>query len=47
MQIHIAPVLLGGGTRLFTKGGTGLQALEVTRTVEGSNVTHVRYDVKR
>ncbi len=47
MQIHIVPILLCGGTRLFAEGEEGLGKMEVTRTIEGSNVTHVRYKVRR
>jgi dihydrofolate reductase len=44
-QLHVAPVLLGVGVRLF--GDEPMQApdLEITRTVEGEAVTHVRYRV--
>jgi dihydrofolate reductase len=44
-QLHVAPVLLGAGVRLFA--GEAMQApdLEITRTVEGEAVTHVRYRV--
>ena len=45
MQIHVAPVLLGGGARLF--GSLGLDApreLRVTRVVESPYVTHLRYE---
>jgi dihydrofolate reductase len=41
LQIHIAPVLLGGGVRLFENVGT--PKLELTRTVESPAVTHVWY----
>ena len=44
MQIHLAPVLLGGGTRLF--GDTAAPvSLERTRTVESPYATHLRFDV--
>jgi dihydrofolate reductase len=45
MQIHIAPLLLGDGVRLF--GGLGAEppALEVTRVIESPTVTHIRYRV--
>jgi dihydrofolate reductase len=44
-QLHVAPVLLGAGVRLFANGGTQGPDLEITRTVEGEAVTHVRYRV--
>ena len=44
MQIHLAPVFLGGGVRLFEGVGPDLR-LEVTRVIESPAVTHVRYRV--
>ena len=44
MQIHVAPVFLGGGVRLFEGVGPDLQ-LEITRVVESPPVTHVQYRV--
>ena len=45
LQVHVAPVLLGGGTRLFD--GVGPASLEIVRTVESPAVTHIRYRVVR
>jgi dihydrofolate reductase len=45
LQVHVAPILLGGGTRLFD--GVGPADLEITRTVESPAVTHIRYRVVR
>jgi dihydrofolate reductase len=45
MQIHIAPVLLGGGVRLFDEGADA--KLELTRTIESPHATHVTYRVVR
>jgi dihydrofolate reductase len=45
LQLHIVPVLLGGGTRLFDDlGGAEIQ-LEQTRVVEAPGVTHIAYRV--
>jgi len=45
MQIHLVPVLLGDGARLFENlGGTGI-SLECTRVVEAPGVTHLMYRV--
>lgn len=45
LQIHIAPVLLGDGVRLFDQLGDTQVGLEVTRALHSSAVTHVRYRV--
>ena len=42
MSLHIAPVLLGGGERLFENMGTDLHGLELVRTVAAPKVTHLR-----
>ena len=44
MQIHVAPVFLGGGVRLFD-GIAPDTKLEVTRAIHSPAVTHVRYRV--
>lgn len=44
LQIHLAPVLIGGGLRLFDALPETLK-LEKTRTLESSGVTHLRYRV--
>jgi dihydrofolate reductase len=47
LQIHLAPVLIGEGIRLFD----GLDAkgvkLEKTRTLESAGVTHLKFRVVR
>lgn len=48
LELHIAPVLLGAGMRLFEPASLGLadyEAMELTptRVVETPDVTHVRY----
>jgi dihydrofolate reductase len=48
VQLHVVPVLLGGGERLFENpGGVALPRLEQTRVVESLGVTHVRYRLVR
>jgi dihydrofolate reductase len=42
LQLNVAPVLLGGGARLFDGVGPELR-LEQTRAVEGVGVTHLFY----
>jgi dihydrofolate reductase len=44
-QIHIAPLLLGDGVRLFDGPGNDRPELEATRAIESPAVTHVRYRV--
>ena len=45
MQIHVVPLFLGGGVRLFDEL-EGIE-LEQTRVVHSPAVTHVRYRIKR
>jgi dihydrofolate reductase len=46
VQIHLVPVLLGGGVRLFDGlGGDPLQ-LQPTRVIEASGVTHLRFQIR-
>jgi dihydrofolate reductase len=47
LQLHLAPVLLGDGVRLFDNLGTGQVELERTRVIESPTVTHVKYRVVR
>jgi dihydrofolate reductase len=45
MQIHLAPVILGGGVRLFEDiGGEGLD-LEKIRLIDSPEITHVLFRV--
>jgi dihydrofolate reductase len=46
IQIHLVPVLLGAGVRLFDHLG-GPVDLETVRVVDGPGVTHLRYRVVR
>ncbi len=45
LQLHVAPVLLGGGTRLFEGLGTERPRLELVAVRESPNVSHLRYRV--
>jgi dihydrofolate reductase len=45
IQIHIAPMLLGGGIRLFGHLGPEQIDLERTRVIESPAVTHLRFRV--
>jgi dihydrofolate reductase len=45
MQIHLIPVLLGDGVRLFDDLGTKRTELTRTRTVETPMATHLRFTV--
>ena len=42
MQLHIAPIILGSGERLF-EGVEDLSGLELVRTVAAPNVTHLKF----
>ncbi len=44
IQVHVAPVLLGGGVRLFDDRGEPTK-LELTRVIDSPAVTHLRYRV--
>jgi dihydrofolate reductase len=45
LQIHVVPVLLGGGVRLFDDLGAEPPRLECTRVIESPGVTHLRYRI--
>jgi dihydrofolate reductase len=45
LQIHLVPVLLGGGVRLFENLGAQDVKLEPSRVVESPAVTHLRFRV--
>ena len=47
LQIHVAPVFLGDGVRLFESLGDDRPDLEVTRVVDSPTVTHLRYRVQK
>ena len=46
LQLHVVPLLLGGGVRLFGPLGPVVD-LEVTRVIESPAVAHLRYRVQR
>jgi dihydrofolate reductase len=46
LQIHLAPIVLGEGIRLFEEGA-GPTGLELTRLVDAPGITHLRFRVKR
>ena len=46
LELHVTPLLLGGGERLFAGVGTDLK-LEPIRVIEAPGVTHLKYRVLR
>ncbi len=47
LQLHLVPVLLGEGRRLFEQLGSDHVELQPIRIVEGAGATHIRYRVRR
>ena len=47
IQIHVTPLLLGGGVKLLDGLNDDDVKLEITRVVESPTVTHLRYRVVR
>jgi dihydrofolate reductase len=45
LQIHVAPLLLGGGIRLFDSLRADQIELETTRVIDSPEVTHIRFRV--
>lgn len=46
VELHLVPIVLGGGARLFEGVGPDLK-LELLRTVDAPGVTHLKYRVLR
>jgi dihydrofolate reductase len=44
LQVHVVPMLLGGGVRLFAEGADTV-GLEKIRAIESPSVTHLKYRV--
>lgn len=47
MEIHVVPVLLGDGRRLFDSLSADHIELEITRVIDAPGVTHLHYRVVR
>jgi dihydrofolate reductase len=47
LQIHVAPLLLGSGIRLFEDLGADQVELESARVIESARVTHLRFRVRK
>ncbi|HEX6655149.1 MAG TPA: dihydrofolate reductase family protein [Candidatus Limnocylindria bacterium] len=45
LELHVVPIILGGGERLFDGVGSNIQ-LEPMRTLEAPGVTHLKYRVR-
>ncbi len=45
LELHLVPVLLGDGRRLFEPTGLGPIDLEPVRRLEGRDATHLRYRI--
>lgn len=44
LELHVVPVLLGGGSRLFEGVGTDMHGLELVRVVRGDGVVHLGFE---
>ena len=47
LELHLAPVFLGGGVRLFDRSELAGMRLEQTRVVDSPGVAHLRYRLNR
>ena len=46
LELHVVPILLGGGARMFEGVGPDVK-LEQIRAIEAAGVTHLKYRVRR
>jgi dihydrofolate reductase len=46
IDVSVAPVILGGGARLFEGIDPGTLALEQIRAIDAPGVTHIKYEVR-
>jgi dihydrofolate reductase len=47
LNVHVAPILLGGGVRLFDNvAGTDVE-LEIVRVIDSRSVTHLKYRIAK
>ncbi|HKU43205.1 MAG TPA: dihydrofolate reductase family protein [Polyangiales bacterium] len=44
MELHLVPILLGSGERLFDGVGADLHGLQLVRTIASPNVTHLKFE---
>jgi dihydrofolate reductase len=47
IQVHLVPIFMGGGVRLFENVGSDPPQLTCTRMVESPGVVHLRFEVAR
>lgn len=47
IQVHIVPLLLGSGVKLFEQGGVGSGGIQPVEVVASPGVTHIRYRIAR
>jgi dihydrofolate reductase len=47
LQLHLVPIVLGGGVRLFPDQGLERIELRTTRCLETPGATHVRFEVRK
>jgi dihydrofolate reductase len=47
LELHVVPILLGGGVRLFDDVPADASGLEIDRVIASPAVTHIRYRVAR